>query len=321
MAIRLIVRKLRSRRVIGPLNFIFGIELIHLTAVLNICLCSRGFYRTIATGKEPALGTISKLFVAPASLASCMFAVIYRDTRGADLSAHDRTNYFPASPLVSVTKVLSGALHIETNEGPRKAAPLFAMGPQQSPTVSWSPDAVTALTVGFYHDAWIKLGGNERYDSVPEHITGALSAFAEELNPESAWDLFCARLVKPWAAQRSEAQGGHSGISDWVQYALAKAALSGPGQSLRSVERRLKRSSGQSKRALEFYTSVEHLHRVALENSGASLAEIAYDAGFADQSHMGRVLRRATGFSPARLNHAIKTEEPFWCYRLLGERF
>ena len=97
--------------------------------------------------------------------------------------------------------------------------------------------------------------------------------------------------------------------------------MSSAGQSLRSYERRLKRSSGHTQRALMFYANVENLHKVARENADQPLSDIALAAGYSDQSHMGRALRRATGFSPAQLNHAIETEEAFWCYRLLGERF
>jgi AraC-like DNA-binding protein len=53
----------------------------------------------------------------------------------------------------------------------------------------------------------------------------------------------------------------------------------------------------------------------------ASAAGLTTEAAFSDQSHMGRAVRRATGFSPAHLNRVIATEEAFWCYRLLGERF
>ena len=49
--------------------------------------------------------------------------------------------------------------------------------------------------------------------------------------------------------------------------------------------------------------------------------DLAVEAGFADQSHMGRDLKRATGFSPVQLNQRILQNEAFWCYRLLGERF
>lgn len=49
-----------------------------------------------------------------------------------------------------------------------------------------------------------------------------------------------------------------------------------------------------------------------------SIAEAALAAGYADQSHMGRDIRRLTGFSPARIGILIATEEAFWCYRLLA---
>jgi len=43
------------------------------------------------------------------------------------------------------------------------------------------------------------------------------------------------------------------------------------------------------------------------------------DAGFADQSHMGREVRRVTGLAPGRLDDLIASDEAFWFYRLIGE--
>ena len=60
---------------------------------------------------------------------------------------------------------------------------------------------------------------------------------------------------------------------------------------------------------------------LAVHNADTDLASLATDAGYSDQSHMGRAVRGATGFSPAQLNRHIETEEAFWCYRLIGERF
>lgn len=51
------------------------------------------------------------------------------------------------------------------------------------------------------------------------------------------------------------------------------------------------------------------------------LSERLAEAGFSDQSHVGRAVRRTTGFSPAKLNRLIQREEAFWCDRLLGEHF
>lgn len=90
---------------------------------------------------------------------------------------------------------------------------------------------------------------------------------------------------------------------------------------MRAIERRLKRWSSQSRQSLKFYSDIENLHMLSVNNADAKLAGLASDAGYSDQSHMGRAVQRATGFSPAHLNQLIKTQEAFWCYRLLGERF
>ena len=86
---------------------------------------------------------VSKLFLPPPVLAGCIFAAVYRDTRGAELSERDRVNHFPSSPLVSVTYVIHGMLTVfpSSSDGERAAltmtAPaLFVMGPQDMPVSS-----------------------------------------------------------------------------------------------------------------------------------------------------------------------------------------
>ena len=97
--------------------------------------------------------------------------------------------------------------------------------------------------------------------------------------------------------------------------------MSATGKSTRSLERRIRRWTGQNQRALAFYAQVEELHKRIVRNGSSDLAGIAQEAGYADQSHMGRAVKRLTGFSPERLNQLIDSHESFWCYRLLGERF
>lgn len=272
--------------------------------------------------------TVSKLFHPSPQLSGCMFAGIFRDTRGVDLSDGDRMNHFPASPLVAVTQVLSGELWLvpvgEDWPGVVGKIPLpsFSVtGPQNTPTSSWASGESAAFTVGFYHDAWLALGGAADCSRVPKDIAEAMHCFAIESNPQEGWIAFCNALIPVWAKSRPTAWPGIVGIGDWAKAVASRAALSGSGRSLRSLERRIKRASGQTQRSLDFYGSFENLHRIAQQFPQTSLAEIAQEAGFADQSHMGRSVRRATGYSPARLNRAIETKEAFWCYRLLGERF
>lgn len=265
---------------------------------------------------------ISALHLPPPALAGCVMAAIWRDTRGAALSPADRVNHFPASPLVAVTWIAAGALHlIPPGAGWREAATTpvqprcFVTGPSAAPLSSWAPGPVAALTLAIYPEAWRALGGDAAFRDVPPPLAAAISLC------DKGWPAVAAALCTLWADQRQPAPAVATRLSDWVRATTTRAALSGPGQSLRSMERRIKRASGQTRRTLDFFCSVEAAHARSLQDDGASLAEVALDAGFSDQSHMGRAVRRVTGFSPARLNRAIATEESFWCYRLLGERF
>lgn len=256
----------------------------------------------------------SELLLPPASLAGVIFAAIYRDTRGAGLTGRDRYNHFPASPLISVTVLRSGALFLVVQVDHIQVPEIAVMGPQDLPVTSWSPGEIEALSIGVYPDAWRALGGDET--TVPEVLLPALQALRDGRDITTDWAAFLAAL----AGQVEGTRGRFHGVSDWVRGVTARAALSSKGQSLRSFERRLKRLSGQTQSRLAFYSQFEELHRVSRRGQ-APLSQIALDAGYADQSHMGRAVRRATGLSPARLNEAIASEEAFWCYRLLGERF
>lgn len=195
------------------------------------------------------------------------------------------------------------------------------MGPKNAPTSSWASGDIAAITVGFYYDAWIALGGYAECRTIPESIALAMQSIQTEGDAEIEWATFCDVLAPHWQATRSNAWTGPATIESWVKSVVTRAALSKPGRSMRSLERRIKRASGQTQRSLDFYASFENLHRITVQQPDASNAEIAIDAGYADQSHMGRIVRRATGFSPSRLNQAIETKEAFWSYRLLGERF
>lgn len=266
---------------------------------------------------------VSKLFLPPPALSGCVMVAVFRDTRGAGLRAEDRVSHFPASPMVAVTRVLHGDLRLIPQDGDWRAASrapstpeVFVMGPQNAPLSSWAAGDVAALTVGIYPDAWRALGGDEDCLNLPQSLASALDEFSAAQNPDAGWDGFCDALRQGWRQTHAAA-----GLGDWMKSLMMRAALSGSGRSLRSIERRVKRLTGSTRQTLEFFASIESLQATATHNPDRPLAEIALSAGYSDQSHMGRAVRRATGFSPARLNRAIETEEAFWCYRLLGERF
>lgn len=273
----------------------------------------------------------SYILFPPAELASCMSIGIVRDTRGLTLSALERVNYFPASPVVAFTLVLEGALRVSSeicDLATLRTKPVMpeisVTPPQPAPTQSWSEGPIHALTVGFYTDAWVQLGGDVATNRVPRGLEIAAALLGQNTHVQPDWPAFCDALGVIWAQSRTASKtpqwAGSHRIADWVRHLSTRAALSGAGQSVRSVERRLKRLSGQSKQSLRAYAQMENLLRLRVKNPDTPLAAIAADAQFSDQSHMGRAVKRITGFSPGQLNQLIETDEAFWCYRLLGER-
>ncbi|MEX0954271.1 MAG: helix-turn-helix domain-containing protein [Rhizobiaceae bacterium] len=162
-------------------------------------------------------------------------------------------------------------------------------------------------------------------DSVPEPLDGIAEIGNAAVDAGAIWERICDALEPHWLSTEdgleTQRRAGTQRVAAWARSLAARAAVSGPGMSVRAFERRLRRWTGQNRQSLAFYSSIEDLHQLSVRSGTEHLAAIAHDAGFSDQSHMGRALRRATGFSPARLNRLIATEEAFWCYRLLGERF
>lgn len=332
IAIRLSAKKLEIRMDNGPENLIFDTGETSFLLRYRVCQIGTARNRMIATLQEVALNPMSTLLLPPRPLANCLFAAIFRDTRGADLGDAERLNHFPASPLYSITCVIEGDLRIvEQVRGIEMARVtplmprLWVTPPQETPVTSWSPGPILAISLGIYPDAWAKLAaqyGEQHIAGMFEHAFGEADCSHAR---KACWAQFCGTLAPLWHAVRGDSdfpeRNRVARLADWSRELLVRAAMAGPGRSLRSIERRLKRWSGQTRQSLDFYAAFESLHQLSVQTEETPLAALASEAGYADQSHMGRAIRRATGFSPAQLNRRIESEEAFWCYRLLGERF
>lgn len=273
-----------------------------------------------------------------------MFAAIVRDTRGVVLSDSERFNHFPAGPFCGVTTVVDGTSHVISNsllvtapaDGP--VLPSCAVsGPQRNPTVSWNPGPVFAVTFVFYPDAFAALSGCNVSGLVDDFESG------ETVLPDQVLALFldfqraaqsgpihrsfrtledCLELY--WDKARPPGHLVSVWLKDWRRSLGARAAMSGAGRSARQIERRIKAWTGLSGRDLDVFGRNEQLYSrlgQALEAKDFSWARLATDAGYSDQSHMVRRVRRDTGLPPEQLLRAVATQEAYWCYRLLGERF
>lgn len=266
------------------------------------------------------------------SLAGCFFDYIYRDTRGCGLSRSERVNRFPASPFCTVSWIFQGDVTIlgRAGELPR----LCFSGPQRDPIVSYNTGDIHAVTLGIYPESWAALTGCDVSDYIDvicplsDVVSPALLKIFETLFAngyiEDQIAEFEKRLSGVWTDSRSSQTIVPYTLSDWLKALLAKSAMSPTGLSLRQLQRRIKHWTGQNKRELMAYSRVEDLFSEWLsmrETETPNLASLAAETGFSDQSHMGRDVKRLIGITPSRLNQLIDTDESFWFYRLMGERY
>ena len=274
----------------------------------------------------------ASLLLPDIALSECLFGAIVRDTRGARLSDKERINYFPASPLIVLTLILEGETRM-SSEGDARSEPtldvLTVTGPRTTPFMSWNPGPVFAVSIGFYPDAWLRLTGIEPSTLVDRTSSDIPLSISELLNrtvwdsTEVFWRRFQDGLQDTWSDVRGagERRSYKSRLSDWGRALIVRGLMSETGKTVRALQRRVKHWSGQSRRSLDFFAQIETVHELATQYGTENPAELAVEAGFSDQSHMGRMVRKATGFAPVQLNRLVKTHEAFWCYRLLGERF
>lgn len=284
---------------------------------------------------EPEIS--ARMCLPPVSMSSLIFAGVERDTRRLTLNADQRRNHFPSSPLCSVLWVLEGECHlIEEEDGDIKTSTVLPnlsfLGPNDRPFSSWSPGTLRSVTIGFYPDGWTQLTGQsvEAYVNkaiaIEEILKGEiLSIFRNIINAGTLSEMVDALTVSlegHWQDKR-RISTTHI-LSDWINAVGARAALSNSGQSLRQFQRRIRHMTGQSKRALLKTSRMEVLHNEVMQRQAAapiSLTNLANDLGYSDQSHMGREFRDVTGVSPKKLGALIETDESYWCYKLLGQRF
>lgn len=265
----------------------------------------------------------------------CIHFAVERDTRGVPLTDDQRFNYFPASPLPLFAWILEGDLHgVGMVADPQKgqlSAPLPRMaliGPSRHPAASWSPGAIHALWVSFYPDALSRMWGIRAEDYVDAIVP------LEGLLPCAASDALASigaggsspfhrleSVLAMMGADRLTVSGGATDLRGWVASLRAPRLSTQPGPGLRQSQRRIRARAGQSQRGLGLFARVEEafVRSMAGEGEGMTMAALAAEAGYSDQSHLGREIRRVTGWSPQRFGERMRADESFWIYRLLGD--
>lgn len=302
----------------------------------TVATCPDPFERAprLAPGDK---GATDWLRLAPPSLQGALVALVGRDTNGLESSSAQRLSHFPASPLVTISwyKGVESGLVESSGHGSRWAsfgAPVIISGSQSRPTVSWTPVTGCGYMACFNADAARALfevdlaSIQDRFLPVEQALSDKWAPLWRALLSSRDEDLpsvLESYLARPWQALhgRESAQPSlrHLG-RHWVERLAWQAQTWGRTHSPRHVERRIKSFSGRSLREWQSLVRTEGAFFAARDRFDAGqaydLAGLAQDAGFADQAHMSRVVKRITGFSPTDFAQRFAEDESFWMYRL-----
>ena len=294
----------------------------------------------LSTDFDPALLPSGTLWQPRASLVACLRGGIVRSTLGAVLTDAQRINYCPASPVCTLSWWFSGSSVLLAPARPDQhgtlddtrlpmPGPWVLAGPQTRPGTSWCPGPVHALMVLFMPDALHHMTGlhpaalTDRYVDAASVLPTDWLTMCHQVQhaPDDMQRLTLLEdfLEPRWQACRPQQPPHAQRYSDWATHLAQRAAMSGPGRSLRQLERRVKRWSGLPLRELRGMGRAEQAFFDAMtQHAQGTLhwARLATDNGYSDQAHMCRVSRRITGFSPEALRQGIAQQESFWAYRL-----
>jgi AraC-like DNA-binding protein len=131
------------------------------------------------------------------------------------------------------------------------------------------------------------------------------------------------KFLEPrWHAARSRNRAASWGPAqrhgEWSRAAISRAHIFSEGRSTRQLERQMRTMTGWSARALRGLARAEDALLLAAHSTQPRVnwARIAAEAGYADQSHLCRELRRYTGFSPQQLWRCVPNEEDLWVYKV-----
>jgi AraC-like DNA-binding protein len=276
----------------------------------------------------------TRLWLPPPELAGCLRGAMLRDTRGRELSAEQRENYYPAVPLVRLVWRFAddgewvGRPGFSAPPPDFRATPWMLSGPFTRPTHTRNTGPVHMLMLLFPPDAFQALTGIDVAALVnkavpaqtvlpPDWTRWAMGLQAA--NDDEARLACIEAFLRPrWLAlkpQRPPAQR----YAQWVQALAVRAATSASGRSLRQAERRVKAWAGLPMRELRAVSRAERAFlAVASSDAGPTVnwADVAVEMDYADQSHLCRETRRLSGFSPQELRRRMASEEAFWPYRL-----
>ena len=289
--------------------------------------------RTIATSKRrhsaPGNAASCRRFDARATLEECVRGFVVRRVEGTVGSEH--LSCFPASASCSLSWFLEGSAVRVCDEQSTHSRMVFR-GPQTRPVVARHRGPLHLFILLFAPDAlcWLTGVGADRYlnricplaaaldDSWQAMALDVLHAPTDEDRVKQIEKFLVPRWHAARLRHRAASWGSAQRHGEWSRAAVSRAHIFAKGRSRRQRERQMRTMTGWSARALRGLARAEDALLMAAHSTRPRVnwASIAAEAGYADQSHLCRELRRYTGFSPQQLWRCVPNEQALWVYKV-----
>jgi AraC-like DNA-binding protein len=286
--------------------------------------------RTMATLEPRCSGdgnTAScRRFEVRASLEACVRGFVAR--RVETTMESEYLSRFPATTSCSLSWFLAGSA-VRPGEQPVHERIVFR-GPQTRPVVARHRGPLRMFILLLAPDALCRMTGIsvDRYLNRICPLAAALDESWQTMalsvlhsrSDEDRVKLVETFLVPRWRAAHSSNRvfwGPAQRQGEWSRAAISRVRKFAKGRSKRQLERRTRTMTGWSARGLKNLARVEDALLMAARATQPRVnwASIAAEAGYADQSHLCRELRRYTGLSPHQLWQQLQNEQALWVYK------
>lgn len=257
--------------------------------------------------------------VAPSGFESAIVCSIWRHIKAYEAAVVPGT--VPANVYACLNVIVSGDVKICSTSG-ESLPRIFLTGPFTAPVKTFASAPLNSLSIVFQPwllQSWFDLDLGNMVNAIID------AAYVPRLTDPAVVDALRSATSQPSLLESALAtlsvphpNPGHEAnmmANLLLETQNISETASRHGISVRQLERRFARNFGLSPkewlRVKRFEGSL-----VKLANDKESLANVAADAGYADQSHMTRDYRRATGFTPSQTKEGISKDKPgYWAFK------
>lgn len=272
--------------------------------------------------------TTTTLWLPPPRWAPCVYAYLARSTVGCGLAGTELHNRFPATSFLSLNWFLEGSvdlLHADGQTAVRELPRWLVIG-RQGPVVTRNRGDLRYFGVSMYPDAFAAAFGvsplalEGRMVDAGEVLSAPamqmVQAVAQAAGDAQRMALFEAFLAEHAAGFRTSLWSTAVRTGTRLSVKLLSGLLRvGDRQTLRATRRALGVGVAELRRFARGKAAFGGLSQRLRSDQAVSLADIAAEAGYADQSHLARECKAVTGRTPREFLRGFEHDEADWVYR------